>query len=262
MKRDHQALGSRIVRQHGRALRGNAAVGDQELPVRQLLLARAHPPRLATHRKGLIRASPVLVVVLGHFSAQLFTGLFGDWAWVGVFLVYWGSLILIGTVSGGISRLRTWFRKPEGSRWWFLLAVILGLVAFPILLVPNIHVMTSLPLVGMWLAFAVINSLCEEVFWRGFLLDELSHLPRVAGVAYSSILFVAVHPLVLGVFSRTMAVDPAQPLALLPFIAILVVISVVWSLLYLRTRSLRWPVLSHFLTDLGNQSIFVFMNLV
>ena len=59
-----------------------------------------------------------------------------------------------------------------------------------------------------------------------------------------------------------MAHDSAQPLALLPFVAILIVISVVWSLLHLKTGSLRWPVLSHFLTDLGNLSIFVFMNMI
>jgi hypothetical protein len=122
--------------------------------------------------------------------------------------------------------------------------------------------MASLPLVAAWLAFAVINSLCEEIYWRGFLLDETGHLPRVVGVAYSSVLFVAVHPLVLGAFARTMAFDGARPTALIPFIIILIVISVLWSLLYLRTHSLRWPVLSHFLTDLGNLSIFVFMNMI
>jgi membrane protease YdiL (CAAX protease family) len=34
--------------------------------------------------------------------------------------------------------------------------------------------------------------------------------------------------------------------------------STVYALMYLSTRSLRLPVLSHFLADLGNLSIFVF----
>jgi membrane protease YdiL (CAAX protease family) len=154
---------------------------------------------------------------------------------------------------------RTWFRKPEGSRWWLVLAVALGVIAFPLLLLPNIHVMRSPPLVIAWFAFAVINSVCEEIYWRGFLLDATGHLPRAVGVSYSSVLFIAVHPFVLGVFSRTMAFDRQQPLALVPFIAIIIVISLTWSLLYLKTRSLRWPVLTHFLTDLGNLSI---MNMI
>jgi hypothetical protein len=34
------------------------------------------------------------------------------------------------------------------------------------------------------------------------------------------------------------------------------------SRLYLKTNSLRWPILSHFLADLGNLSIFVFLNMI
>jgi membrane protease YdiL (CAAX protease family) len=214
------------------------------------------------HRKSIILASPILVVVLGYFSAQLFTDLMGQWAWIYVLPVYWGSMLTIIWVSGGKARLGLWFRKSQGSRWWLVLGVTLGLIAFPLLLLPNIHVLTSPPLVTAWFTFAVINSVCEEIYWRGFLLDETSHLPRAVGVGYSTLLFVAVHPFVLGVFSHTMSFHSGQPFALLPFILILIVISVAWSLLYLKTRSLRWPVLSHFLTDLGNLSIFVFMNMI
>jgi len=35
-----------------------------------------------------------------------------------------------------------------------------------------------------------------------------------------------------------------------------------FSLLYLKTKSLRLPILTHFLSDLGNLSIFLFMNMV
>jgi membrane protease YdiL (CAAX protease family) len=215
----------------------------------------------AVLRKRLVLASPFLVLALGYFAAHFFTGLFGQWAWVGAFVVYWASMLLIVVASGGKTRLRVWFGRPQGSRWWFVLAATLGLIAFPILFIPNVHVLGSVPLAAAWLAFAVINSVCEEVYWRGFLLDETDHLPRVIGVAYSTILFVAVHPLVLGAFARTMAFDVTRPVALAPFLIILVAISAVWSLLYLKTGSLRWPILSHFLTDLGNLSIFVFMNM-
>ena len=30
-----------------------------------------------------------------------------------------------------------------------------------------------------WYCFAMINSVFEEAYWRGFLLDETSHIPRV-----------------------------------------------------------------------------------
>jgi membrane protease YdiL (CAAX protease family) len=214
------------------------------------------------NRRIIIIVSPILVILIGNFAAQFFTSLLNQWAWIGVFPVYWGSMLLIIKLFGDSKRQKAWFSTPQSSRWWLFLAIFVGLIAFPILLIPNISVMRSIPLVIAWFAFAVINSICEELYWRGFLLDETGHLPRLFSVGYSSLLFIGVHPLVLGVFSRVQAFDPAHPLALLPFICILIVLSVVWCLLYLKTGSLHWSILSHFLTDLGNLSVFLFMNMI
>lgn len=210
----------------------------------------------------LILVSPILVVLLGHFAARLFVSLLGDWAWVGTSLVYWGSLISIIGFLGDKQMIRRWFDKSQGSRWWLVLALGMGLMAFPLLFIPNIHVMNSLPLIVAWFLFAVINSTCEEAYWRGFLLDETSHLPRAFGVLYSALFFTAIHPLMLGVFSKINAFDPAHPTALIPFWIILVILSLSFSLIYLNTKSLRLAILSHFLSDLGNLSIFLFMNMV
>lgn len=215
-----------------------------------------------SNRRRVILASPCLVVLFGHLAARFFTASLGQWAWIGVFIVYWGLMLFTIGIFGGKERLRTWFAKPQGSHWWLVLAVATGCVAFPLLLIPNIGVLGSVPLVIAWFAFAVINSVCEELYWRAFLLDETKSLPRSAGVIYSTLLFTSVHPVVFGVFSRIQAFDPAHPSALVPFVFILIVLSLILCLLYLRTRSLRWPILSHFLTDLGNLSIFVFMNMI
>lgn len=210
----------------------------------------------------LILASPVIVVLLGHFAARLFLYLLDDWAWVGSSLVYWGSLISIIWLLGDKGSLKRWFSKSQGSKWWVVLALAMGLISFPLLLIPNIHVMNSVAVVIAWFLFAVVNSACEEVYWRGFLLDETSHLPRAFGVIYSTIFFTAIHPLMLGVFSKINAYDPANPTALIPFWIILVIISLSFSLIYLYTKSLRLAILSHFLSDLGNLSVFLFMNMV
>jgi membrane protease YdiL (CAAX protease family) len=143
-----------------------------------------------------------------------------------------------------------------------VLALVMGLISFPLLFFPNIQVMKPFGLVIAWFLFAVFNSTCEEAYWRGFLLDETSHMPRVFGVIYSTIFFTAIHPLMLGVFSKVNAFDPARPTALIPFWIILVILSLAFSLLYLKTKSLRLPTLAHFLSDLGNLSIFLFMNMV
>jgi membrane protease YdiL (CAAX protease family) len=91
-----------------------------------------------------------------------------------------------------------------------VLALVIGLISFPLLFFPNIHVMKPVGLVVVWFLFAVINSTCEEAYWRGFLLDETSHLPRAFGVIYSTVFFTAIHPLMLGVFSKINAYDPGS----------------------------------------------------
>jgi membrane protease YdiL (CAAX protease family) len=213
-------------------------------------------------RRWIILISPVLVVLTGNLAARLFTGLLGQWAWAATSIIYWGSLILIVALFGGRERIKAWFGKAQGSRWWIILAIVMGLISFPLILIPNIRVMNSIPLVAAWFFFAVINSICEETYWRGFLLDETSHLPRAFGAFYSTLLFTSIHPLMLGVYSKIQAFDPANPLAFLPFGIILVTLSLVYCLIYLETKSLRLTILSHFLSDLGNLSIFLFMNIV
>lgn len=207
-------------------------------------------------------ASPIVVVIIGHFAARLFYSLYADWAWLGSSLFYWGSMTLIVWFLGDKQSRSHWFAKSEGSKWWIVLALAMGLISFPLLFFPNMHVLRPVGLVIAWFLFAVINSTCEEAYWRGFLLDETDYLPHAFGVIYSTILFTAIHPLMLGVFSKINRFDPAHPTALVPFWIILVTLSLAFSLLYLKTKSLRLPILSHFLSDLGNLSIFLFMNMV
>ncbi len=161
-----------------------------------------------------VLVSPILVVVIGHFAARLFLSLFGDWAWLGSSLTYWGSMILLIWLLGDKQSIRNWFAKSQGSKWWILLALAMGLISFPLLFFPNLQVMKPFGLVVLWFLFAVINSTCEEAYWRGFLLDATSHLPRAFSVIYSTIFFTAIHPLMLGVFSKINRFDPANPTAL------------------------------------------------
>jgi membrane protease YdiL (CAAX protease family) len=135
-------------------------------------------------------------------------------------------------------------------------------MSFPIFLIPNIRLLNSLNLTIAWIGFAIINSIFEESYWRAFLLDEMSHLASSIGIIYTSVLFTAIHPLNLGIFSRIQSFNPERPFALMPFIIILFMLSIFWGLLYLKTKSVRLPIISHMLTDLGNLSIFLFMNLV
>jgi membrane protease YdiL (CAAX protease family) len=230
-----------------------APVGLEQLLVRL---------RWSGTRRLLVLASPLAVIAVGWAAAHLFTILLGRWAWSGTELVYWGLLIGVVLAFGGQRRLAEWFAASRRSRLWLVFAVGVGLLSFPFLLLPNLGLLASIPLAILWLLFAPVNAMCEELYWRGFLLDKTAGPSRWLLVAYSSAAFVAIHPIMLGVFSKAMALNVASPRNYLIFAAIVLVQAVAWSVLYLRTGSLRLPVLSHALTDLGTLSIFAFMNMV
>jgi membrane protease YdiL (CAAX protease family) len=228
-------------------------------------LSRTGTPRTGvpkTRNHILVLASPPVVVVVGAVAAHVFSTLLGRWAWTGTMLVYWALLIALVTALGGRERLVGWLAPSHGNRGWPALALGAGLLSFPFLLLPNLGLLSAIPLAALWLAFAPINGVCEELYWRGLLLDRTAGRSRWIVVAYSSIAFVAIHPLMLGVFAKAMALDVAAPGRLIPFGAIVLVQGLVWSILFLRTGSLRLSILSHSLTDLGTLSIFVFMNMV
>jgi hypothetical protein len=59
----------------------------------------------------LVLASPILVILIGHFAARLFLSLLGEWAWLGSSIVYWGSMALIVWLLGDRTSLTRWFAK-------------------------------------------------------------------------------------------------------------------------------------------------------
>ncbi len=104
-----------------------------------------------------------------------------------------------------------------------------------------------------WLVFALINPWLQERYWRSILLDATAHWPTWLGILYTSVIFAVSNPLMWGVQSlanRTLEV----------FISALVM-SLVWSIVYHKTHSLHRVIFSHFLVDLFNLFVTVFLNL-
>jgi uncharacterized protein len=71
-------------------------------------------------------------------------------------------------------------------------------------------------------------------------------------VAYTTFWFGLSHPLLLGVNVKALSGFPG-------FIGS-VFTGVIWSIVYLKTRSLRWPILSHSVAVLLSVSVIVFLN--
>lgn len=155
-------------------------------------------------------------------------------------------------VSGtGKKSFTSLFNKPTGSWGWAVLAIVIDLIPLSILLI-NLKLFTSPLIIALWFLFAIINPFFEEVFWRGYLLEKLP-FHQVWNMVYSTILFTISHPLMWGVFS----------IANRSWMTIvsLLIMGAVWCIVRMKTQSLRWCLISHFMVDIFNLSVFVFLNL-
>jgi membrane protease YdiL (CAAX protease family) len=207
-----------------------------------------------TARGWLVIASPLLVVAIGAVAARVSSGLLADWAWIGTVPVYWLAMAATILILAGRQRPREWYKPSRGSRMWAVLAAFVALSAFPLLLFPNAGLLVRLPLLtALWIIFAVVNGSIEEAYWRGFLLTGITSWPCWLVALYSGVLFVIIHFVMLGAFAPVMFN--------VPFLLILICITAILTVLFLKTGSLRMGTAAHILNDIGNMNIFVFMGL-
>ena len=91
------------------------------------------------------------------------------------------------------------------------------------------------------LALAVIPAVCEEMIFRGVLVNALKHKGKVFAVVISSIMFSIFH------FSPTQLIYP-------------VCFGLILSIVYLRTNNILFPMLLHFINNALSLSIQYFSN--
>ena len=216
-------------------------------------VSKVQAGRWNSSKNLVVIASPIFIVMLGTMLARISNPILGKWAWALTMPVYWLTMSIIIYLVSGKQKWLNNYKKPHGSKIWLIIGLLIGLSAFPMLLIPNASLLRTPLLTILWFAFGLINGTIEESYWRGFLFTEIRGLPLWLTVTYSSVLFVAIHFLMLGTFSAA--------LFNIPFLFILIFITVTYALMFLFTGSLRWSTMSHILTDWGNMNLFVFMNL-
>lgn len=213
------------------------------------------PDRVAAPRaRLLLLLSPLLVIALGHATARLAAAIHPPTAWIAVALVYWGAMAIALRAGTTRAQRRSWWGPARRRPAWVIPAAIaLGLFPMAGILLLNLHVVAAHPaLILPWLIFAAINPVAEEAFWRGALADATRTWPAWLACLYSTVLFVASHPLMWGVFSE----GNRSPM----LYGSLVLMGVAWFAMRRVTGSLRWAIVSHALVDIGNLSVFVFVN--
>ena len=194
--------------------------------------------------------SPIAIIVICSVSTVLLNVIMGRWVFIPAFMLYWGLSFIVTFKMAG-SDIKKWLQKPAGKLGWLVLSVIAGLIPLQILLT-HLHVIT-LPLLLLTIPFVVLNPFFEELFWRGIVIDYAFPSKTLSSL-YSSVLFIASHLLIWGVFSygnRNYYL-----------VGSLAVMSAVWCIVRIKTKSLWWCIMSHFLVDICNLMVLVMLNVV
>ena len=195
--------------------------------------------------------SPLIIIGLGFIAAFLFSKLINEWAFIPLALLYWGGSFAVSYRFLGRELFLQLFARPQGKAVWPVICIIAGFIPLPILLM-NLDLLNSFTLIILWLIFSAVNPFFEEIYWRGFLLTALPFSKSLA-VVYSTLLFILSHPLMWGVFS-------VANRSWMTWVSLLIM-GIVWSLTFIKTKSLRWCIASHILVDIFNLSVFVFLNI-
>jgi uncharacterized protein len=204
-------------------------------------------------RQSLVLLSPFVVILLGQLAVRILGPAIGVWSWVPLNIGYWTMIALLIRWGGGRQAILRWLCPSQGNWLWPLLAISIAIVPTAPMLFPDTWRLFLK--VEIWLPtlfFVVINPSFEEGYWRGLLLDAVSDMNKWLVVLYSSTLFMINH-----MWISVMVIGARNPMAsLFQF-----VFGVLMSITYLKTRSLRWPLVSHFLANLFTPTVAVFLNL-
>lgn len=201
-------------------------------------------------RIGII-VSPVIITASGFLTAWFFSMIMNDWALIPLSIVYWLLCLYYSNKYKGKS-LKCLFSKPQGGIGWLITALVIGLLPV-FIIIRNFSILNNSMVLATWLMFSLINPFIEEIYWRGVLTLSLPFKKRWVSITYSTLLFIVSKPLTWGVFS----VAAWNPVILLP----LACISILWSAIYIKTKSLWWCVISHFLIDFMGLTAAMLLNL-
>jgi hypothetical protein len=207
----------------------------------------------ARTRRIWILLSPFVILLAGHLTARFGMLRLGTAVWIPLSILFCALFAGLVWWGGGMPAVRRWIAPASSGPWWTFLAIAIGCVPLTVFLA-GWNLFPAPWMVFAWLLFAVVNGPLEEFYWRGLLLDATSGWPPGLGVLFTSVLFAVNHPLSHGQFS----IANRHPAVLISTFAM----GLIWALTYRKTRSLRWPIFAHILTDLLGLSVLAFENIV
>ncbi len=202
-------------------------------------------------RNRLVYLSPFIIIAINCLVAVIFGKIIGKWAFVPIILIEWCLFLLFIKKYAEPGQIKKWLSKPKGSFGWLVLSLLIGLLPIPLFL-QHYNLLTTWQIILPWILIAIINPFFEEFYWRGLLTDYSSKWNNWLSVLIMSILFASNHY----VFAINSDLFKGLPV----FVSTLIM-GIVWAVVYKKTKSLRWTILSHFLVDFLNLSVPSFLDM-
>jgi membrane protease YdiL (CAAX protease family) len=176
----------------------------------------------------------------------------GVWTWLPTIFVFWSLIALAVRSLAGPGAVRRWLQPAQGASGWRLLGVGVGLLSLHGFL-SHWRILEDPAIIGLWIAFGLINPWFEEAYWRGLLMDATASWGAPLSIGYSAAWFALSHPLIWGVHATAMRQWPV--------ILALLMVGALWGVVYRRSRSLRWTIAGHMLANLLGMAVPVLLNL-
>ena len=196
---------------------------------------------MSTHRKALFVALPLGLVFSSALVFHVATGCLGRHAgFLCGMSFYWvGWCIGVPTLV----RRRSAFgllasKRPllVAGNWWLVLLYASTLIA-PLFIYDTVHGLGLRPalLIALAVPLAIINGVCEELFWRGLFVETFPE-SVMWSVVVPAILFALWH------FAPQLAMPQASPVR---FVLSTLPLGLVYGVVAFRTRSAKWCAVGH-----------------
>lgn len=195
--------------------------------------------------------SPIAVIAAGQLAAQIISSWGGLWAWAYLFAGYWLALTGLILVSGGKEAISRWLRPSQGGIAWPIIAMAFSCISTLWMIVPNWRLLLKPEILFPSLVFSMVNPCLEEGYWRGLIMDSAERWPGWLTILYSGGLSAINHQFI------TVASASARNPAIWAYQLIL---GLLMGYLYLKTKSLRWPVACHAVVNMFSLTVAIFMN--
>lgn len=201
--------------------------------------------------KRIVILSPFLIIGVNFGIAYIFGQIIGKWAFIPMISIGWVLWLFFILKYGGTESIKNWLNKSKGKLWWGILAVLIGLIPLPLFIFHS-DTLSDWQVWIPWVILALINPWIEEFYWRGLLLDYTKNWSNWISILYISSLF-AINHTAFGINSELNSG--------LEIVFSTLIMGIVWSLVYKKTKSLRWIILAHFLVDFLGLSVAAFLDL-